>query len=197
MGQSPGEITQLLQQLRKGQSDVANQLAPLVYRELYRVASKHMARERPGHPMQPTALVHEAYLRLIDKHDLTFQDRTHFFAVAAREMRRVLVDLARFRHAAKRGGADVQYVSLDDAIVFSKENLVNLLALNEALDRLAALDARQRQIIDLRFFSGLSVEEIAVELNLSPRTIKREWAFARAWLLDQLTSDPKRTRRGR
>jgi RNA polymerase sigma factor (TIGR02999 family) len=189
MNDVPGEITQLLRQMSAGRGEVADKLVPLVYRELHRVAARQMAREKPGHTLQPTALVHEAYLRLVNKRDLAWQDRMHFFAVAAREMRRVLVDLARLRHAKKRGGMDARQVDLDEVNIYSEENLGDLLVLNDALDRLAAIDPRQREIVELRFFAGLTVEEVAASLKISTRTVTREWNFAKAWLHAELAGD--------
>jgi RNA polymerase sigma-70 factor (ECF subfamily) len=189
MNDVPGEITQLLRQMSAGRGEVADKLVPLVYRELHRVAARQMAREKPGHTLQPTALVHEAYLRLVNKRDLAWQDRMHFFAVAAREMRRVLVDLARLRHAKKRGGMDARHVDLDEVNIYSEENLGDLLVLNDALDRLAAIDPRQREIVELRFFAGLTVEEVAASLKISTRTVTREWNFAKAWLHAELAGD--------
>jgi RNA polymerase sigma-70 factor (ECF subfamily) len=189
MNDVPGEITQLLRQMSAGRGEVADKLVPLVYRELHRVAARQMAREKPGHTLQPTALVHEAYLRLVNKRDLAWQDRMHFFAVAAREMRRVLVDLARLRHAKKRGGMDARHVDLDEVNIYSEENLGDLLVLNDALDRLAAIDPRQREIVELRFFAGLTVEEVAASLRISTRTVTREWNFAKAWLHAELAGD--------
>jgi RNA polymerase sigma factor (TIGR02999 family) len=183
------DITELLRALSAGRNEVADQLMPLVYRELHRLAQGYMARERPGHTLQPTALVNEAYLRLINKADLPWQDRQHFYAVAAREMRRVLVDLARVRHAQKRGGADARRVDLDEVVIYSEENLADLLVLNDALERLGAIDPRQRKIVDLRCFGGLTVDEVAETLGLSARTVTREWNFAKAWLHEQLVGD--------
>jgi RNA polymerase sigma-70 factor, ECF subfamily len=183
---SPGDITVLLRELSAGRQDVADRLVPLVYSELHRLARHYMAREKPGHTLQPTALVHEAYLRLVGKRDLAWQDRMHFFAVASREMRRVLVEVARLRHAKKRGGPQIQRVELDDALVYSNENLGDVLILNDALDRLGEIDPRQRQIVDMRFFGGLTGDEVAAALGISLRTVTREWNFARAWLYRQL-----------
>lgn len=188
MDHLPGEITRLLRQFREGQSGAAEHLMSLVYRELHQVAARYMAREDRGHILQPTALVNEAYMRLSAKENLDWQSRTHFFAVAAREMRRVLVELARRRDAAKRGGPDVHHVSVDNLALVAEENLVDLCVLTEALDRLAAVDARQREIVEMRFFAGLTNEEIAMAMGISPRTVKREWSFARAWLLNELAT---------
>jgi len=187
MDDAPGDITHLLQQLRAGDPHAESQLIPLVYTELRQVAARRMAREAPGHTLQPTALVHEAYLRLTRKREVDWQDRQHFFAVAAREMRRVLVDMARMRHAAKRGGREICHLSLDEVPILSQDNLADMVVLNDILDRLGAVDQRQRAIVDMRLFGGLTVEEIAQTLDISERTVKRDWKFARAWLIAQLS----------
>jgi RNA polymerase sigma factor (TIGR02999 family) len=192
---TPGEITELLRAMRAGHPEVAEQLIPLVYRELHRLAQGYMAREKPGHTLQPTALVHEAYLRLANKHELTWQDRNHFYAVAAREMRRVLVDVARLRLAKKRGGAELFRLDLDDVAIYSDENLSELIALNDALDRLAAVDPQLRRVIDLRYFCGLTIAQTARTLGVSTRTVTREWNFARAWLYGQLAGEDGRGQR--
>jgi RNA polymerase sigma-70 factor, ECF subfamily len=194
MDDPSGHITHLLHQLRAGDSHAESQLIPLVYAELRQLAARRMARESPGHTLQPTALVHEAYLRLTKKREVDWQDRQHFFAVAAREMRRVLVDMARMRDAVKRGGPDAFHVSIDDVPVVAEENFADMVVLNDALDRLGAVDARQRAIVDMRLFGGLTVEEIAQTLDISSRTVKREWSFARAWLIGQLAGHPREPR---
>ncbi len=196
MDESPGDITRLLRRMGEGDREAADLLVPLVYRTLRRVAARYMAGEHAGHPLQPTALVHEAYLRVARNSDLSWQDRQHFFAVAAREMRRVLVEMARMRRAFKRGGADVCHVTLDEVAVGEQEALTDVLVLGDALDRLQQLDPRQRAIVDLRFFGGLSIDEVAQALGVSSRTVKREWTFARAWLLEQLAPDRKPARHG-
>ena len=177
-----GEVTQLLADLCRGKQEVAPQLIPLVYEELRRLARHFMRLERPGHTLQTTALIHEAYLRLVEQRETTWQNRAHFFAVAAQSMRRILVDHARASQTAKRGG-NAEIVSLDEEpIAFSQEKSGELIALDEALTRLADLSPRQSQIIELRFFGGLSVEETAEALQIAPRTVKRDWRVARAWL---------------
>jgi RNA polymerase sigma factor (TIGR02999 family) len=167
-----------------GDPDALDQLAPLVYRELHRLAIRYMGRERPGHTLQATALVHEAYVRLIDWQKVQWQNRAHFFAASAQVMRRILVDYARSRLYAKRGG-HARPVSLDDAPEVS-HSLTDLLDLDLALNRLSALDARTAQVVELRYFGGLSVEEAAEVLNVSPITVIRSWNFAKAWLLREL-----------
>ncbi len=158
---------------------------PLVYDELYRVAANYLRKERSDHTLQPTALVNEAYLKLVDISSVEWQDRAHFFAVSSNVMRRILVDHARAQKTDKRGG-DAQKVEFDEAISFSKEKEVDLLALNDALEKLAEIDERQSRIVELRFFGGLSVEETAEVLDVSARTVKREWAMAKAWLYQQM-----------
>jgi RNA polymerase sigma-70 factor, ECF subfamily len=181
---SPHDVTQLLSDLRNGDESAAPRLMPLVYGELRRLAGHYMSRERSDHTLQPTALVHEAYLRLVDQNS-EWQNRAHFFGVAAQLMRQILVDHARTHRAAKRGGGQ-QKVPLDEALVFSEEKSAELLALNEALERLAKFDARQARVVELRFFAGLSVEETAEVLGVSGKTVQREWNVARAWLMREL-----------
>jgi RNA polymerase sigma-70 factor (ECF subfamily) len=152
-----------------------------VYEELRHQAARYLRRERPGHTLQTTALINEAYLRLIDAKDIHWQSRAHFFAIAANLMRRVLVDHARRRDAEKRGGANIR-LTLDESIVVANEIDVDLLAIDQALDRLAMIDPQQARVVELRFFSGLSVEETAAALGVSPKTVKRDWGVARAWL---------------
>ena len=154
---------------------------PLVYEELRRLARQCMSRERPGHTLQTSALVNEAYLRLVDQKNIRWRDRAHFFGIAARLMRQVLVDYARRRRYAKRGG-DARRVPLDEAMIVSEERAADVVALDAALNSLAEIDPRQSQIVELRFFGGLSIEETAEALDVSPATVKREWATARAWL---------------
>ena len=180
--QPPSEnVTMLLKQLRSGNKNAAAELIPLLYGELRRMASHYMRRERPGHTLQATALIHEAYLRLVDQKDVEWQNRSHFFGVAAQQMRRILVDYARAHQAAKRGGP-VPKLSLDEALAIPEKRVGDLLELDEALARLASIDSRQVEIIELRFFGGLSVEETAEVLDISPATVKREWTTAKAWL---------------
>jgi len=184
---TPGEVTRILQAWGRGDQQAVDRLMPLVYGELRRLARHYLRRERPDHTLQPTALVHEAYLRLVDQRGVTWQNRAHFFGVAAQAMRRILVDHARRHHAAKRGGPAFK-VWLDDVVIAAKERSDDLLALDDALNRLAAMDPRQGQIVELRLFSGLTVEETAEALGISPATVKREWTSAKAWLTRELRS---------
>jgi RNA polymerase sigma-70 factor, ECF subfamily len=185
MGISPGEVTNLLIQLKNGNRDAEPRLVPLVYAELRRLAGHYMRGERPGHTLQATALVHEAYLRLVGQKEISWQNRAHFFGVAANLMRRILVDHARAKQAKKRGGSG-QKLSLDEAVLVKPEAPEQFLALDEALERLAKRDPRQSRIVELRFFGGLSEEETAEVLGISTRTVKRDWSVARAWLYQQL-----------
>ena len=180
-------ITAKLQDWNRGNNSAAEELMPLVYDELHKVAARYLRKERPDHTLQPTALVNEVYLKLIDISSVEWQDRAHFFAVSSNVMRRILVDYARAQATDKRGGA-MQKVELDEAVSFPRESQVDLLALNDALDKLAELDERQSQIVEMRFFGGLTVEETAEVLKVSARTIKREWAMAKAWLFQQMKS---------
>ncbi len=182
---SSHEITRLLVAWSDGDQAALEQLTPLVYRELRRLAKGYMRRERPSHILQTTALINEAYLRLIDWKQAHWRNRAHFFGVAAQLMRRILVDFARARHQEKRGGA-VCHVSLDEAAAVSAERSAELIALDEALDRLAAIDPRRSRMVELRFFGGLSEDETAEALKVSPRTVRREWSLARAWLHREL-----------
>ena len=177
----PKEVTQLLLDWNNGDKAALDKLVPLVYKEMKRLAAHYMRRERPGQTIQTTALVNEAYIRLVDYKRMRWQDRSHFFAVAAQVMRRILVERARSRHQAKRGGG-AQKVSLDETAMLSDERSEELLALDDALMRLEALDPRKSRIIELRFFGGLNIEETAEVIGLSPTTIQREWRSARAWL---------------
>jgi len=186
MDSQAGQITAILKRLSAGDKKAADDLIPVVYQELRRMARYYMAREQSGHTLQPTALVHEVYLKLVDQNDVDWKNRAHFFAVAAQAMRRILVDHARLNKAEKRGGSDRKDVALDEALVYSSETGPDVLQVDEALTRLAAIDARQCQIVELRFFVGLTVDEIAEVLQLSPRTIKREWNSAKAWLYGEL-----------
>jgi RNA polymerase sigma-70 factor (ECF subfamily) len=184
---SPQVVTQLLNDWSKGDQTALDQLMPLVYAELHRLAASYLSRERSDHTLQPTALVNEAYLRLIDQNSLAWENRAQFFGIAAQMMRRILVNHARDRHADKRGGPDILRVSLDDAISFFEERDVNLVALDEALTRLQEMDQRQSQIVELRFFGGLTIEEVATQLHTSPATVKREWTTAKLWLQRELS----------
>jgi RNA polymerase sigma-70 factor, ECF subfamily len=180
-------ITALLQQLSEGNRDVEAELIPQIYGELRQLAARYMRRERGNHTLQPTALVHEAYERLIQQPQIPWQSRAHFFATASQMMRHILVDHARARQAAKRGGIQ-QQITLDDAVVPTTDQSVDVLALHEALERLARFDARQSRIVELHFFGGLTFEEIAEVLDMSERTVKGDWRMARAWLKGVLTS---------
>jgi RNA polymerase sigma-70 factor, ECF subfamily len=174
------KVTQLLKQPRQDQNAV-DELVPLLYTELRRLASHYLRRERVGHTLQATALVNEAYLRLADQRDVEWKNRGHFFGVAAQLMRRILVDHARRHQASKRGGP-AQKLSLDEALAVSRGRESQLVELDAALTRLAALDPQQCRIVELRYFAGMTIEEIAPVLGISPRTVKREWAMAKAWL---------------
>jgi RNA polymerase sigma factor (TIGR02999 family) len=181
-----GDVTRLLAQLRGGNQEAADQLVPLVYNELRRMAGAYMQRERPGHTLQATALVHEAYMRLVGQEKA--QNRAHFFAIAAHTMRQVLLDYARRRHADKRGGAGARKVDLDAELFVAAEALEDVLAIDEALGRLEQIDPRQSRLVELRFFAGLDVEEAAEVMGVSPTTIKREWRSAKAWLQRELSA---------
>jgi RNA polymerase sigma factor (TIGR02999 family) len=182
------QITRLLVDWRNGDQAALEQLIPLVHDELRRVARRHMAHERAGHTLQATALVNEAYVRLIDVRQVNWQDRAHFFAMSSRLMRRILVDFARSKGYQKRGGG-AQKVSLDEALIVSAEPGQDLVALDEALTALAAFDARKAQVVEMRFFGGLSVEETAEALKVSVDTVMRDWKLAKAWLLRELKED--------
>jgi RNA polymerase sigma factor (TIGR02999 family) len=180
------QITQMLLAWSNGDQAALEALMPLVYNELRKVAARHLRGQRPGHTLQTTALVNEAYLRLIDASQVRWQNRAHFFAVSAQLMRRILVDFARSRNYQKRGGG-AERVSLDEAMAVAPERGADLLALDEALARLQALNPRQAQVVELRYFGGLSEEETAEALKISVRTVRRDWNFARVWLYRELT----------
>jgi RNA polymerase sigma factor, sigma-70 family/RNA polymerase sigma factor, TIGR02999 family len=185
--ESPDDsITGLLTELRKGNRDVESRLVSRIYDELRRVAAGYMRRERPNHTLQATALVNEAYLRLMQTPQIPWENRAHFLAIAARLMRQVLVDHARAHGAGKRGRGQ-QQVTLDELAIGSQDQPVDILALHEALDRLAAFDPRQSRIVELHFFGGLPLEEIAFVLDVSRRTVERDWRMARAWLRMKLS----------
>ncbi len=177
----------MLREWSDGKPEALDKLLPLVYDELHRQAASFLRKERPGHTLQTTALIHEAYLKLINRRDVDWQSRTHFFAVAAQAMRRILVDYARAKHREKRGGDNVK-LSLEDAtLVTSKEKGVDLIALDEALNKLGERDEQQARVVELRYFSGLSLEETAEALHVSRATVARDWEAARAWLHRELT----------
>jgi RNA polymerase sigma-70 factor, ECF subfamily len=182
---SSQEITQLLLAWSDGDQAALDKLTPLVYAELRRLAKGYMFGERHGHTLQTTALINEAYMRLIDWKNVRWQGRAHFFGVAAQVMRRILVDFARARHYAKRGGAAAQ-VSLDEAVTIHEDRSAELIALDEALKSLAEIDPRKSQVVELRFFGGLNAKETAEALKVSQRTVEREWNSARAWLYREL-----------
>jgi len=177
--------TELLLAWGRGEADAFNRLVPLFHAELRRLAVRYMSRERPGHTLQATALVHEAYLRLIEINQVSWQNRAHFFAMSARAMRRILVDSARARNNDKRGGG-IPKVSLDDALRVASVMDPDLVALDDALSELEACHPRKSQVVELRYFGGLSVEETAEALHVSPDTVKRDWRFAKLWLLRAL-----------
>jgi RNA polymerase sigma factor (TIGR02999 family) len=179
------DVTRLLARWKDGDEAALQQLLPIVHEELRRVARRQMAGERPGHTLQPTALVNEAYLRLINLKQMQWQDRAHFFAMAARLMRRILVDFARSRGYQKRGGG-AQQVSFSQALMIAECQPTDVVALDDALEELARVDERKSRVVELRFFGGLSVEETAEVLNVSRETVKRDWTFAKMWLLRHL-----------
>jgi RNA polymerase sigma factor (TIGR02999 family) len=166
-------------------------LIPLIYEELHRIARRYLGRERPDHTLQTTALINEAYLRLADARRLPWHDRTHFFAIAAQVMRRILVDHARSRQNLKRGGA-VRRVSLDEALTVCRERSAELVKLHDALSALSAVDSRKGQVVELRFFGGLNIQETAHVLKVSPDTVMRDWKFSKVWLLRELRSGVRR-----
>ena len=184
----PSEVTQLLISWSEGNQAALDELMPLVYQELRRLAHRYLNKERAGQTLQTTDLVHEAYLRLVDQRRVHWQNRAHFYGIAAQLMRRVLVDRARYRRRAKRGGGAVM-VSLDQATLVSRQPAVDMLALDEALTKLAALDQRKARIVELRFFGGLEVKETAAFLKISEITVMREWKMAKAWLHRELNND--------
>ena len=183
---TPQNVTQLLLQWNKGDPAALDALIPLVYGELRRLARHYLQQEKQGHTLSSTALVHEAYLRLVNQREVTWQNRAHFFGVASQMMRRILVDHARKRASAKRGGESLT-LALDDSIAATQGKAVDLVALDHALVGLAKLDERQSRLVELRFFGGLSIEETSEVLGVSTPTVKRDWASARAWLFRELS----------
>jgi RNA polymerase sigma factor (TIGR02999 family) len=179
-----GEVTRLLQLWNCGEKEALNELVPVVYRELRALAAAYLRRERPDHTLQPTALVHEAYMRIVDQATVDWQSRTQFFAIAAHLMRQILVDHARQHRAAKRGGGNK--VALDEAAAVGEQRGLDLIALDQALDKLAGLDVRQGRIVEMRFFGGLTEDDIAEVLGVSAITVKRDWRMAKTFLLYQL-----------
>ena len=188
---STHEVTQLLIDWSNGDKAALDKLMPLIHEELRRLAHNYMSRERPDHTLQTTALVNEAYLRLVNRKDVHWQNRTHFFAIAATSMRNILVDHARSHAYAKRGGG-AHKTELDEAMVASQKRAAEVLALDDVLKEFAQVDPRQSRIVELRFFGGLTIEETAEVLGLSPATIKREWSTAKAWLYHQLANSKHR-----
>ncbi len=185
MSNSPGDVSRLLAEYREGDRGALDRLIPLVHAELRRIAARALRAERKDHTLQPTALVNEVYIRLVAQQNVPWQERAHFMACAARLMRQILVDHARARHADKRGGANIR-VSLGEETLQTEGPQVDFLALDVALERLAELDEQKCRIVELRYFGGLSNEETAEALGISPRTVKRGWALARAWLRREL-----------
>lgn len=179
-------ITQLIQLVSQGDKDAERKLLPLIYSELHRIASAQLRRERPDHTLQPTALIHEVYLRLTQVKNASWKDRAHFFSTASQAMRRILVDYARRHSAAKRGGPQVK-IELDDSFAITEDQSLLVLQIDQALERLEQLNARQAKVVELRFFAGLSEEEIGECLGVSARTVKRDWTMARAWLYGELS----------
>ena len=185
MTTAPQEISKLLRAWGDGDQTARDRLVPLVYDELRRMARRYMARQPTGHTLQTTALIHEAYLRLVDQKEVQWQNRAHFFGVAAKAMRSILVDYARTRQAVKRGGA-LRLVTLDEGAAVSAEMTAELVALDEALVSWAAFDQRKCQVVEMKYFGGLTVEEMAEVLQVSPETVARDWRLARTWLLREL-----------
>lgn len=181
------DVTELLQAWSNGNADALEQLTPIIHAELHRIAKRYMSKERENHTLQTTALVNEAYMRLIDWKNARWENRAHFFGVSAQLMRRILVDFARSRPRAK--GEEVKHVEIDEAFIVSDERDEDLIALDEALDQLAKLDPRKAQVVELRFFGGLSVDETAEVLKLSSITVIREWNKAKAWLYRELNRE--------
>lgn len=190
MTENAGDATQLLRAFGRGEPEAAEKLLPLVYAELRSLAAGYFRQERPDHTLEPTALVHEAFMRLVDQTDVAWKDRTHFFAVAATAMRHILTDHARKRNAAKRGG-NWERITLADAVTPPVESSIDVVALDNALTRLAALDTRKHRIVELRFFGGLTVDEVARVLEVSRTTVESDWRGAKAWLSLELSKEDR------
>ena len=186
MQNSPGDVTLMLKKVSAGDPDAVSKLVPVLYDELRRLAAYYLRRERSDHTLQPTALVHEAYIRLVDQREAGWKNRNHFFNVAAQVMRRVLMDHARKHQTLKRGGGGLAKVTLEDAVVLCEQNSAELVALDGLLTRLSTIDPQQARVVELRFFGGMSVEETAELMSISPATVKREWAVAKAWFAREL-----------
>ncbi len=180
------EITEMLRELSDGKPEAWDNLLPLVYAELHRQAARFLRKERPGHTLQTTALINEAYLKLIDQRDVTWESRTHFYALAAQAMRRILVDYAKTAKRKKRGGEDIKLPLEEAMAVAAKEESVDLIALDEALNKLAEQDERQARVVELRYFSGLTLEETAEALHVSRATVASDWSMAKVWLYREL-----------
>jgi RNA polymerase sigma factor (TIGR02999 family) len=187
---APHEVTQLLVAWGDGDQSALDKLMPLVYDELHGLAHRYMAQERPEHTLQTSALVNEAYVRLVDQRNVHWQNRAQFFGIAATLMRRILVGYARSRKRVKRGAGAFQ-ISLDEAAILSQERAADMVALDDALENLATVDKRKSHIVELRFFGGLSIDETAEVLKVSPGTVMRDWTLAKAWLLREVMGDPK------
>ena len=185
---APQEVTQMLLDWSQGDQQALDRLIPVVYGELRRLASRHLRRERADHTLQTTALIHEAYLKLIEQRNVQWQNRAHFFGIAARLMRRILVDYARSKDASKRGGGEI-HLALDEALDEAEAQDADLIALDDALTSLASFDSRQSRIVELRYFGGLTIEETAEAIGVSPATVEREWNLARAWLRRELSRE--------
>ena len=179
-------ITQLLQELRGGRRNTLDEILPLVYDELRRLANSHLSRERDNHTLQPTALVHEAYLRLLGQKEIEWQNRAHFFGISARLMREILIEYARGRNRQKRGGEFKTQIALDEAVSFGRETQLEIVAVDAALSKLERLDERQARIVEMKFFGGLTIEEIGEVLDISSATVKREWSTAKLLLYKML-----------
>jgi RNA polymerase sigma factor (TIGR02999 family) len=196
MEPQPGEVSVLLTAWANGSEAARDELIPLIYDELRRLAGRHMAQERTDHTLQATALVNEVYVRLTDQRHLHWQNRAHFFALASRLMRRILVDHARAHQSVKRGG-DARHVLLEEAMVVSEETAADLVALDDALSRLSAIDSRKSEVVELRYFGGLTFEEVAEVLKISPITVRRDWSTAKAWLYREIGAAGKASANGK
>jgi len=198
MTPSSNDVTQLLVAWGNGDQAALEQLMPLVYSELHRLAHRHIKKERPGHTLQTSALLNEAFVRLVDQRDVRWQSRVHFFGIAAQMMRRILVDYARSRRYAKRGG-DARQVTFDEELIVSRQLSADVIELHDALNELAAIDERKSKVVELKFFGGLSIEETAEVLGVSPGTVMRDWTLAKAWLRlamesHRINATPSKTR---
>ena len=189
MEQNQEPITKFLNEIKSGNKEALEELLPIVYDELRRLAGSHFKNERSNHTLQPTALVHEAYLRLMRQNEIEWENRAHFFGIAARLMREILIEYARARHRQKRGGKDKTQIALDNAVSFNNQVQLDIIAVDEALTKLEQLDERQARIVEMKFFGGLLVEEIAEVLDISPATVKRDWSSAKLLLSRMLNAE--------